>query len=680
MGVSLARRGAVAASLRRGGAQAAAVSIFTSQTPSSADNNDAQALTVATRFTSTAGGTVTGVRFYRAVTAPTSVIGLLYTEAGTELARVTFGAFTTGWNTATFATPVSVTSGATYRVAYWSSGPYVNTGAAFPVTNGVLTANAGFFGYGASPAFPTSQFNNANYFADVLFVSGVAATVPATPLAPTVAGGDSQVVVSWAAPADGGSAITGYDVQQFVGATAGAVTSVGVVLTTTVTGLTNGTAYTFKVRAKNAVGNGSYSSASAAVTPSLLPSLVPWEGGPAYYASYSQATASGMTSDTFFPLLVDFESVTQQSDITADLAYGVNGYYRLTSDSSMTLIRNAGMIAFPGPGQSGVGNETVGWNVDDEVDMWAGPGWNTWNGLYPGQGGGPTANSGYDVMSQLTSVSGPQGPAVADGRMKHMNYGKGVVFWESLAESRVFVNGGTSGAKTFSLDAVSADLYFYTDRNTGREDDPTNAEALLFLQIPNGQIRRAANYGMHVVKRIRDDLAAQGRYQPVYGFVEIASQGNLISQASYTDNMIEGAVWSCLIFEARGIIYFVHDFVYSGDAHNLRNNIGGHTARVTALNARITALAPVLNTQSYAVTYNSTVDAMTKRYNSSWYIFAMSKRQATHDTTSRTFTLHSQQTGTQVEVVNESRTLSITGGTFTDSFAAEYTCHIYKII
>ena len=65
--------------------------------------------------------------------------------------------------------------------------------------------------------------------------------------------------VSWTAPAsDGGSAITGYTVTPYIGATA--QTPVQVAgdrrRRTTVTGLTNGTAYTFKVTATNAVGTG----------------------------------------------------------------------------------------------------------------------------------------------------------------------------------------------------------------------------------------------------------------------------------------------------------------------------------------------------------------------------------------------------------------------------------------
>jgi hypothetical protein len=421
---------------------------------------------------------------------------------------------------------------------------------------------------------------------------------------------------------------------------------------------------------------------------------VPWEGGPAYYSAFTAATASGMTSDTFFPLLVDFESVTTQANIDADKGYGVNGYYRLTSDSSLSLIRSNGMVAFPGVDiAASPGNETVGWNIDDEVDMWAGSGWNTWNGNYPGQGAGPNANVGFDVMSRLSSPTGPQSPRMGDGRIRHINYGKGVAFNESDNDSRVFVNGtkssstsrapGASDGRAFTLDAVSLDFYF----NTGYLSafDKNNLD---FLGCPAGVLRRVINYGKWGVDRVRQRQAAESptNYQPVYGFVEVTNQmtpsetaGEGIPVSAPSDAQIAGSVWACLIYEARGIIYFVHDFNHSFDAHNLRNNIQGHTAAVATLNAQITALAPVLNTQSYAWSFNATVKTMLKSRAGFAYIFAMSNPQASPDTSARVFTLPPGITGTTVEVVNESRSLSVSGGTFSDSFAQEYTCHIYKI-
>jgi hypothetical protein len=101
-------------------------------------------------------------------------------------------------------------------------------------------------------------------------VSAKFARVPGAPTGVSGVRGDGEVTVSWSAPSDdGGDAISGYTVTASPGgATCGWSTGP---LSCTVSGLTNGTAYTFTVTATNAVGTGSASLASAAVTPGRVP-------------------------------------------------------------------------------------------------------------------------------------------------------------------------------------------------------------------------------------------------------------------------------------------------------------------------------------------------------------------------------------------------------------------------
>ena len=74
--------------------------------------------------------------------------------------------------------------------------------------------------------------------------------------------------MSWAAPdSDGGSSITNYVVTPYVGTNAQAPTTVANVTEAVVRGLTNGTTYTFTVRARNAVGDSAESASSNPVTP-----------------------------------------------------------------------------------------------------------------------------------------------------------------------------------------------------------------------------------------------------------------------------------------------------------------------------------------------------------------------------------------------------------------------------
>jgi Fibronectin type III domain len=99
----------------------------------------------------------------------------------------------------------------------------------------------------------------------------VAGTVPGAPTNVTAVAGNASATVSWTPPAsNGGSPITNYTVTPYIGASAQTPTTVPNVTSTSVTGLTNGTTYTFKVHATNGVGAGPDSAASNPVTPETI--------------------------------------------------------------------------------------------------------------------------------------------------------------------------------------------------------------------------------------------------------------------------------------------------------------------------------------------------------------------------------------------------------------------------
>ena len=89
-------------------------------------------------------------------------------------------------------------------------------------------------------------------------------TVPDPPTAVAGVAGDGKVTVSWTAPADdGGSPVLDYVATASPGGKA--CTANG--LSCVVSGLSNGTGYTFTVTARNAKGVSAPSAPSAAVTP-----------------------------------------------------------------------------------------------------------------------------------------------------------------------------------------------------------------------------------------------------------------------------------------------------------------------------------------------------------------------------------------------------------------------------
>ena len=88
-------------------------------------------------------------------------------------------------------------------------------------------------------------------------------TVPDAPTNLLADGGNEQVALSWEAPEDdGGFAITDYEVR--INGRGSWISTGSIHTTHTVTGLTNGTAYVFQVRAVNAAGSSPYSNRAEA--------------------------------------------------------------------------------------------------------------------------------------------------------------------------------------------------------------------------------------------------------------------------------------------------------------------------------------------------------------------------------------------------------------------------------
>ncbi len=134
------------------------------------------------------------------------------------------------------------------------------------IVNGLVNGVSYTFIVSATNAQGTSAFS-----APTNSVTPLAITVPGAPTGASAVAADSQATVAWIPPAsNGNSAITSYTVTARVNGVATANTATTANGTTTsavVTGLTNGTTYTFTVRASNAKGPGPDSAPSNAVTP-----------------------------------------------------------------------------------------------------------------------------------------------------------------------------------------------------------------------------------------------------------------------------------------------------------------------------------------------------------------------------------------------------------------------------
>ncbi len=98
--------------------------------------------------------------------------------------------------------------------------------------------------------------------------AGTPSGLPGAPTIGTATAGNAQATVTFSAPvSNGGSAITLYTATSNPDSKTGTSITAG---TITITGLTNGTPYTFTVTATNATGTGEASAASNSVTPAAL--------------------------------------------------------------------------------------------------------------------------------------------------------------------------------------------------------------------------------------------------------------------------------------------------------------------------------------------------------------------------------------------------------------------------
>ncbi len=157
---------------------------------SASEDSDPNAGELGVKFRSDASGYITGIRFYKTSGNVGTHVGHLWTASGTQLAEATFtGESASGWQQATFDSPVAVTADTTYIASYFApSGHYASIGAYFSLVgvdtpplhalasgvdgpNGVYKygSNGGLFS-GGEP----DSFDSENYLVDVVFQESVA--------------------------------------------------------------------------------------------------------------------------------------------------------------------------------------------------------------------------------------------------------------------------------------------------------------------------------------------------------------------------------------------------------------------------------------------------------------------------------------------------------------------------
>ena len=207
-------------------------------------------------------------------------------------------------------------------------------------------------------------------------VPGVTTAIPGVTTTVTAIPGNAQATVSFAAPAsDGGSPITGYTVTS--NPAGGVDSNAGsTALTHTITGLNNGTSYTFTVTATNSIGTGAVSVESNTVIPnkasqtigaiSFLPTTLNVGGTTTVSATATSALAVSFSSTTPSVCTISGVTVTGVTSgactIAANQAGDSNYNAAIQVTQSITVVSAIGASAPSAP--------TIGTAVAGNAQAW----------------------------------------------------------------------------------------------------------------------------------------------------------------------------------------------------------------------------------------------------------------------------------------------------------------------
>jgi hypothetical protein len=292
-------------------------------------------------------------------------------------------------------------------------------GGATCTTTGATSCTVGGLANGTAYTFTVAAANAAGTGAASAHSGSVTPrTVPDPPTAVKSTAGDSFALLAWSAPAwNGGAAITGYTVTASPGGRSCSTTGV---LSCEVSGLTNGTAYTFTVRARNVAGDSAPSSPSAPVTP--------WPPTPSSYVPLAPARildtrfGSGL-SGSFRAREVRTFQVSGRGGVPAG-ATAVTGNLTVTGQTAggwLSIGPAAGSMA-----DFSTLNFPVGDNRANGLTASLGPG-GTLSVVFDGAPGGATADVIFDVTGYFVpGTSGSTYFTVTPNRVLDSRYGNGL--------------------------------------------------------------------------------------------------------------------------------------------------------------------------------------------------------------------------------------------------------------
>ena len=255
------------------------------------------------------------------------------------------GSITPGNTSASISFTAPVNGGLSITNYFYST----NNGTTFaPVGNTTIPINVSGLTNGTTYQFVIKAVNSLGNSAPSAAVSATPCVVPGLPTINSVVSGNQLLTVSFSAPAsNGGSSITGY--KYSINGTS--YTAIGTSSPFTITGLTNGTAYTVSMKATNAAGDSVAYTPLDSVVPATVPnapavsSVVP--GNQSITVSYTAPTITGGSAITNYWYSYDGTNYTSLSTSSAATPFTISG---LTNGTGYKITMKATNI---------VGNSTV---------------------------------------------------------------------------------------------------------------------------------------------------------------------------------------------------------------------------------------------------------------------------------------------------------------------------------
>lgn len=346
----------------------------------------------------------------------------------------------------------------------------------------------------------------------------------------------------------------------------------------------------------------------------------------------------------FFPIAVWLQNPSNAEKFKAA---GINtfvGLWRGPTEEQLARLEKAGMKVICGQNGAGLANKNnrtiIGWMHGDEPD--------NAQALPAGQSGwGPPIlptkiQEDYAKMREADPT-----------RPVFLNLGQGVAYDNYIG--RGVRRGKMEDYPEYikGCDIVSFDIYPVV------HDKPEIAGKL--------------EYVARGVERLRNWSKGE---KVVWNCIECTHISNVNAKA--TPAQVKSEVWMSLIHGSKGIVYFVHQFKPTFKEAALLDD-PEMLAGVTALNAQIKELAPVLNSPSVEglVTVESSdkevpIAMMVKEHRGEIYVFAVGMR---NQAVKGKFTVKGATS--EMEALGESKRLAVKNGRFEDDFKG-YEVHLYR--